>query len=152
VAKPAHVDARIAANRYRMRNAVYLELADGQVTRLQRMVDQLRVIVCLVGSERIRQRILAAHRCGDSPFRRGLAGGRQDFHFARQVLLAADGKEDARPVEIGMGIVEVGTANTQVVRVDLGDQGQRLLHGCRAPAALVEFCQRYVETVRFRTN
>ena len=114
VAQAAHVDVRLAANRNCMRNAVYLELANGELSGLDRVIDQLRVVVGLVGSECVRLRILSAHGRRDPPVRcRGTVRG-HDLELAGQVLLTGNGEEYAGTVEVGMRVIEVRAANAEI--------------------------------------
>ena len=152
VAKTAHINPYTAADDQPVRNAIGLEFSDHQVADLDRVIDQLRIIFGLVGSEPVRLGSLAAHGGRNTPVTGDGLGWREDFKFARAIFLAFHGKEHARPVEVGMRVVEMGATHTEIVSKYFGRHGQRLVHRAGLPAAFVEFLEAHFAAVRFRAN
>ena len=142
----------IATNRDDMRYAFRLEFADGKIRDFDGVIDKLRIIVGNVASKTVRFRASPIHRgrYAPGPGLRYLSW--LNLQPALMLFLPHHCRKHAGPVEVGVGIVEVCTTNTVVVRIDFQHQRYRTAAGFRLPATFVELGHRATDAIGFRTN
>jgi len=122
VAETCHVDPRLAANRYCVRHAARLELADQQLPDLYRVIDQLCVISRTVGAEAVLLRLLAVHCRRDAPVLADRWLGRLNVELAWPIFLADHRGEHAGAVEECMSDVEVSASHALVISENFENQ------------------------------
>ena len=68
-ADPRHVDAGLTADGDCMLDAANVELANHQITDLDRVIDQVPIVRCRIGAIAEALRAVPSHRRGDAPLR-----------------------------------------------------------------------------------